>query len=40
MQQIKLFHHFALEMFDLKILQSDWPRVSWAISQKPEFLQV
>ena len=37
MQKVRLFHHFALEIFDLKIRQSDWPRAFWAISEEPEF---
>ena len=25
------------DMVDLKILQSDWPRAFWSISQEPDF---
>ena len=28
------------DLFDLKVLQSDWPRVFWAISQEPELFQI
>ena len=27
------------DMDDLKILQSDWPRAFWPISQEPDFYQ-
>ena len=41
MQKIRLFHHFILDLkVDLKILQSDWLRRFWAISQEQEFFQV
>ena len=28
------------DIVDLKILESDWPRAFWPISQKPDFSQV
>ena len=28
------------DLFNLKILQSDWPRLFWPISQEPDFLQI
>ena len=31
---------FSRDIVDLKILQSDWPRAFWLISQKPEFFQI
>ena len=35
--KIRLFYHFVLrEIFDLKILQSDWPSAFWIISQEPD----
>ena len=41
MQKIDLFHHFVLEIIvNLKILQSDWLRAFWPLSQEPEFSQV
>ena len=40
MQKIRLFYHFAIEIFDLKIPQSDWPRPFWAISQEPEIPRI
>ena len=40
MQKVRLFHHVALEIFDLKILQSDWSKAFWTIYQEPEFPQI
>ena len=40
MQKIRLFHHFALEMFDLKIPKSNWTQAFWVISQELEFPQI
>ena len=40
MQKIRLFHHFILEIVDLKILQPDWPRAFWPLSQEPDFSKV
>ena len=40
MQKIRLFHYLALEIFDLKIMQSDRSRAFWVISQEPEFPQI
>ena len=40
MQKIRLFHHFALEIFALKILQSDWLRGFRAISHEPKCPQI
>ena len=34
-KKIRLLHYFALEIFDLKIQQSDWPRAFWVIYQEP-----
>ena len=28
------------DVVDLKILQSDWPRVFWPISERPDFSQI
>ena len=39
-QKVKLFHHFALEIFDLKIPQSDWSRAFRFIYQETEFLEI
>ena len=38
MQKIRPFHHFVLEISS--ILQPDWSREFWPISQEPEFSQV
>ena len=40
MQEISLFYHIVLQIFDLKILQSHYPRVFWPISQEPELSQM
>ena len=34
------FSSFFKDMVDLKIMQSDWPREFWPISQEPDFSQV
>ena len=40
MQRIRLFHRFVSEeMVDLKILQSDWLRLFWSMSQEQDFFQ-
>ena len=31
---------YPRDIFDLKILQSDWPGAFWAISQESEFSQI
>ena len=28
------------DLVDLKILQSDWPKAFWSISQQPDFSQI
>ena len=38
--QFRLFHLCVLELVNLKIMQSDWPRAFWHISQEPDFSQV
>ena len=40
MQKIRLFHHFALEMFDLEIPKSNWTQAFWVISQELQFPQI
>ena len=38
MQKARLFHY--RDIFDLKIMQSDWPRAFWSISQETDFSQI
>ena len=41
MQKNQAFPSFCSgDIVNLKILQSDWPRAFWPISQKPEFSKV
>ena len=40
MRKIRLFHHCSRDIVNLKILQSDWLRAFWHISQEPDFSQV
>ena len=37
-QTISLFCY--TDIFDLKILQPDWPRAFWPTSQEPDFSQI
>lgn len=41
MHKIRLFSSFCpIDIVHLKILQCDWQRVFWLISQKPDFSQI
>ena len=40
MQKIRLLHHFALEIFDLKILLFDWPRTFWPHLRNQSFRRI
>ena len=41
MQEIRLFYWLVLEIWLIKkILQSDWLRTIWPVSQKPKFSQI
>ena len=31
---------FSRDLVDFKILQSDWPRAFWSISQEPDYPQI
>ena len=39
-KKMRLFHHFVPQSVDLRILQSDWLRAFWPVSQESDFSQV